>query len=541
VCAVLCSTQCVDSTCVSIAATQAQVSWAAASAVASPDTLRDQLGVLATYYAQPGFPAAQDAGSTHPSNTSWNVASGPIRRLLASVATTNIGSGQYLVTDTSGSTVSVGYYYQTVDAVANISVLLIPDSSYTAFQARTAFNYYPAYSVVNTALGALSTHIITDVTAPLHLVVVGVNYAATTVSGLAHVFNAACQASCANGGLCNSITSPGCDCVPNGWSGATCSTPVCSTVTCSSAHQVCVAPNTCTCAAGWSGADCSTPMCSSPSCVHGQGTCTAPNTCTCAFGWSGSSCSTPVCTSPTCVSGQGTCTAPDTCTCSAGFGGASCSVNCTEFPRSLLQLPSASLFIRGQYGGSFQVRPSVDLTSIVTGTVAGPDGYGYAPVTSGDRAAFSEAADCAQATDGLPLQTLTGGAQTLSPGRYMGNSDPVFSSPATQRQSLVLSGKGLYTFYYPHPGYVEFAAPFSVSLRDGADANDVFWFASTLVVGSGVCLPGTLFSWYETQLKQNAWSHRVYTWFIDVEATPTFVNVRGMPAERNLDTVDPLE
>jgi len=217
---------------------------------------------------------------------------------LASAATTSIPSGEYLVTATSGSTVSVGYWYRTVGAVPNISTLLVPDSDYAAFQAGDSFHYYPTYSVVNTALAALSTHVITDVTAPLHLVIVGVDFAATTVFGLEDVFNAACEASpsCANGGLCNSVTSPGCDCAPNGWGGATCSTPICSAVTCS-AHQVCSAPDTCTCASGWSGSSCSEVSCT-PACVSGQGTCTGPNTCTCASGWSGPTCSQMASSSP---------------------------------------------------------------------------------------------------------------------------------------------------------------------------------------------------------------------------------------------------
>ena len=146
---VLCSTQCVDSACVPIAAVERQAPRAAGSAAAAADSLWGQLGDLATH---PGFPAAQAVGSAHPSNSSS--LGGPLRRLLASAATTSIPSEEYLVTDTSGSTVSVGYWYRTVGAVANISTLLIPDSDYASFQAGYQFSYYSDYSTVNTALGA---------------------------------------------------------------------------------------------------------------------------------------------------------------------------------------------------------------------------------------------------------------------------------------------------------------------------------------------------------------------------------------------------
>ena len=47
---------------------------------------------------------------------------------------------------------------------------------------------------------------------------------------------------------------------------------------------------TCTCNSGWSGATCSTPVCS-PTC-GGHGTCAPNNVCTCDSGWGGSRCTT---------------------------------------------------------------------------------------------------------------------------------------------------------------------------------------------------------------------------------------------------------
>eukprot|EP00048_Salpingoeca_helianthica_P014171 m.217680 g.217680 ORF g.217680 m.217680 type:complete len:2154 (-) comp15603_c0_seq6:26-6487(-) len=123
-----------------------------------------------------------------------------------------------------------------------------------------------------------------------------------------------CSGGCGNGVCVNPNT---CSC-NSGWSGSTCNTPVCLTA-CANGGT-CSAPNTCSCASGWTGATCATPVCTS-ACSNG-GTCSAPNTCTCAAGWTGATCATPVCT--TICSNGGTCTAPNACTCASGWSGATC-------------------------------------------------------------------------------------------------------------------------------------------------------------------------------------------------------------------------
>ena len=185
-------------------------------------------------------------------------------------------------------TLSLGYWFRTVGAVSNISLVLIDDSEFSNFQSGAAFTYYVFWSRINTNLVWFPTQTMSSVAAPRRFIVYGVNFAATTVVGGSNLINNVCvpSSTCVNGGICK--TGHTCDCPPQ-WSGADCSTPVCSAVTCNS-HQTCSAPDVCTCQTGWSGSTCNVPTCT-PACVAGQGTCTSPNTCTCAAGFSGSSCS----------------------------------------------------------------------------------------------------------------------------------------------------------------------------------------------------------------------------------------------------------
>lgn len=76
-------------------------------------------------------------------------------------------------------------------------------------------------------------------------------------------------------------------------------------------NGTCIAPGACRCADGWSGASCTEPICSQ-TCQH-NGNCTQPDTCTCERGWVGSDCSEPVCAQD-CLN-DGVCVAPDTCQC----------------------------------------------------------------------------------------------------------------------------------------------------------------------------------------------------------------------------------
>jgi hypothetical protein len=206
-----------------------------------------------------------------------------------SVSTFSIPQYSFQATTPSPTgTLSLGYWFRTVGAVSNISLVLIDDSEFSNFQSGAAFSYYVFWSRINTNLVWFPTQTMSSVAAPRRFIVYGVNFAATTVVGGSNLINAACipTSPCLHGGICN--TGRTCDCPPE-WSGADCSTPVCSAVTCNS-HQTCSAPDVCTCQTGWSGSTCNVPTCT-PACAAGQGTCTSPNTCTCAAGFSGSSCS----------------------------------------------------------------------------------------------------------------------------------------------------------------------------------------------------------------------------------------------------------
>ena len=253
----------------------------------------------------------------------------------------------------SGSTLSLGYWLQATSG-ANFNVLLIDEDDYPKVLNGQAFSFYVTYSRENVRMAYLPTTYMTAIPRPMTLVIYGVDYAATTFKGIINMRAAKCvpTTECQNQGLC---TGTGlCECPPNGWTGATCATPICSAVTCNerqdctapdvcsckagwggvncatpvcsavtcNARQDCTGPDTCSCKSGWSGATCSTPVCSAVPCNARQ-ECTAPNVCSCKAGWSGAACATANCIQP-CVSGQGSCTAPDVCTCLTGFSGATC-------------------------------------------------------------------------------------------------------------------------------------------------------------------------------------------------------------------------
>ena len=212
-------------------------------------------------------------------------------RFMHSMSVSTFSIPQYSFQATTPSptgTLSLGYWFRTVGAVSNISLVLIDDSEFSNFQSGAAFTYYVFWSRINTNLVWFPTQTMSSVAAPRRFIVYGVNFAATTVVGGSNLINNVCvpSSTCVNGGICN--TGHTCDCPPE-WSGADCSTPVCSAVTCNS-HQTCSAPDVCTCQTDWSGSTCNVPTCT-PACVAGQGTCTSPNTCSCAVGFSGATCS----------------------------------------------------------------------------------------------------------------------------------------------------------------------------------------------------------------------------------------------------------
>jgi hypothetical protein len=79
-------------------------------------------------------------------------------------------------------------------------------------------------------------------------------------------------------------------------------------------------PFRCSCYTGWSGSSCTVPVCT-PSCgVNGR--CTSPGVCTCNTGWQGASCDVSLCPLG-CF--NGICTGADTCMCNAGWTDATCS------------------------------------------------------------------------------------------------------------------------------------------------------------------------------------------------------------------------
>lgn len=141
---------------------------------------------------------------------------------------------------TSGSTLSIGYWLK-VTSGANLSVVLINDAN---------------YSTVLAALAYLDTNNVGGIGQPLRLLIFGMNYAATAVKGLVNMRAAPCVSSpaCLHQGICTGTGQ--CDCPPNGWTGPSCSTPVCNIVPCNS-RQYCSAPDVCSCVAGFSGVNCS--------------------------------------------------------------------------------------------------------------------------------------------------------------------------------------------------------------------------------------------------------------------------------------------
>lgn len=124
-----------------------------------------------------------------------------------------------------------------------------------------------------------------------------------------------CSQVCENGGVC--VAHDTCTCAA-GWSGFDCTTAVCRTAC--TAGTLCTAPDTCTCYPGFSGAACSAAQCVQP--CHNGGLCVAPDTCSCAPGWFGTNCTVPVC-DQTCGNG-GNCTGPSACSCPSQWTGADC-------------------------------------------------------------------------------------------------------------------------------------------------------------------------------------------------------------------------
>lgn len=302
------------------------------SLVLSVAALEDAQPLMATYTGHRDFAPMQDvlftaiaaAEAAPPARAFHAMTQRRAERSMVTASTTTLASGQFQSVGPLTPPLSLGYWYKPAAGANNIDVFLIPESEYAKFQANAVFSYYTSYSILDTTLAMLSTVALTTaITAPVRFIVSGHSLSATTVNGLYEMFTGSCSRSasspCSNGGLCNSADN--CDCAPNGYSGTTCDTPVCSTITCNS-HQSCTAPDTCSCISGWTGATCQTPVCTT-ACISGQGSCTAPNTCTCVSGWGGASCSMPVCTSTPCNSHQA-CTGPNSCSCISGWSGASC-------------------------------------------------------------------------------------------------------------------------------------------------------------------------------------------------------------------------
>ena len=167
---------------------------------------------------------------------------------------------------------------------------------------------------------------------------------------------ASCSQACENGGVC--VAPETCQCAA-GWSGQDCTRPLCDRE-CPD-RSMCVAPNVCACVPGYSNTDGSqifqenpyesyatandgadlvstgvvastmSDTCMTPLCVQDciNGNCYLPDSCACDAGWFGTNCTVPVC-SQTCGNG-GNCTNPDTCSCPAEWEGIDCRTpTCTQ-------------------------------------------------------------------------------------------------------------------------------------------------------------------------------------------------------------------
>ena len=234
----------------------------------------------------------------------------------------------------TGATLSIGYWLQAT-AGSTFNVYLVKESEYPKVLSLEAFTFYEVYSAEDVSSAYLPTTHLTALGEPVRLVIFGTNYAATTIRGVINMQEAECVAvePCQNQGLC--VQSGTCECPPNGWTGATCSTPACAAGTCNE-RQTCTGPNTCSCKPGWSGVNCAIASCAE-ACVSGQGSCTAPNVCTCVTGFSGATCqginggyTNFTAGSSACIStGGDSCTQTESRTCTApppSNGGAGCGV-----------------------------------------------------------------------------------------------------------------------------------------------------------------------------------------------------------------------
>jgi hypothetical protein len=112
-----------------------------------------------------------------------------------------------------------------------------------------------------------------------------------------------------------------------GFGGEDCTGFSCAGIQDCSGHGNCTLPDTCECDEGWLGAACSTPDCSSVGGCSGEGRglCTGPAQCTCLQGFSGTNCSSmAACPAVHNCSHHGVCTSPTACLCFDGFSGPSC-------------------------------------------------------------------------------------------------------------------------------------------------------------------------------------------------------------------------